>query len=142
VTVIVDGMERQFQGTVDFISPIVDPGTRTVRARAAIDNTAGHLRANMYARVSIATQAATSSILVPRQSVQEAKGAKLVFVRLGEDEFETRRVNVTPVGDDLFAIAENIRVGEDVVTTGSFLLKTETLKESIGAGCCEVEPPK
>jgi len=29
-----------------------------------------------------------------------------------------------------------------VVTEGSFLLKTETLKGSIGAGCCEVETRK
>ncbi len=29
--------------------------------------------------------------------------------------------------------------GETVVTEGSFLLKTETLKDSIGAGCCDVE---
>jgi cobalt-zinc-cadmium efflux system membrane fusion protein len=32
-----------------------------------------------------------------------------------------------------------ISPGERVVTDGSFLLKTETLKESIGAGCCDVE---
>jgi membrane fusion protein, heavy metal efflux system len=32
--------------------------------------------------------------------------------------------------------------GDDVATVGSFLLKTETLKGSIGAGCCDVEGPK
>jgi cobalt-zinc-cadmium efflux system membrane fusion protein len=30
--------------------------------------------------------------------------------------------------------------GETVVTQGSFLLKTEILKGSIGAGCCEAQP--
>jgi cobalt-zinc-cadmium efflux system membrane fusion protein len=42
----------------------------------------------------------------------------------------------------MVAVAADIRPGERIVTTGSFLLKTETLKESIGAGCCEVEAPK
>jgi len=32
-----------------------------------------------------------------------------------------------------------IRAGDEVATTGSFLLRTETLKGSIGAGCCDVE---
>jgi len=36
-------------------------------------------------------------------------------------------------------VKKGVRVGEEVVTAGSFLLKTETLKESIGAGCCDVE---
>ena len=30
--------------------------------------------------------------------------------------------------------------GEVVVTDGAFLLKTELMKGSIGAGCCAVEP--
>jgi cobalt-zinc-cadmium efflux system membrane fusion protein len=41
-----------------------------------------------------------------------------------------------------FVVEEGLEVGEQVVTTGSFLLKTEILKGSIGAGCCEIEPAK
>ena len=40
---------------------------------------------------------------------------------------------------DLVDLASGIEPGEEVVTDGSFLLKTETLKDSIGAGCCDVE---
>jgi cobalt-zinc-cadmium efflux system membrane fusion protein len=36
-------------------------------------------------------------------------------------------------------VLRGVRHGEDVVTTGSFLLKTETLPGSIGSGCCEIE---
>lgn len=59
-----------------------------------------------------------------------------------EDEFITRRVKIGGTAGDLVAVNTGITSGEDIVTTGSFLLKTETLKGSIGAGCCEVEPPK
>lgn len=141
-TIEVDGLEGEFHGTVDFLSPVIDPATRTVRARAALDNRAGLLRANMYARARIAAGGGATAVIVPRAAVQEARGTNLVFVRLAEDEFETRRVSVTPVGEEFFALARGVSPGEDVVTTGSFLLKTETLKESIGAGCCEIEPPK
>lgn len=142
VTIQVDGVEGDFSGTIDALSPVIDPATRTVRARTLIDNAAGRLRANMYARARVRGPAAGSSLLIPREAVQEARGAQLVFIKKDIDEFETRRVRVAPAGPELMAVLEGVRLGDDVVTTGSFLLKTETLKESIGAGCCDVEAPK
>jgi cobalt-zinc-cadmium efflux system membrane fusion protein len=133
---------REFHGIVKFVSPVIDPQTRTVKARAALPNRDGHLRANTYAKARIVDDANRASVLVPKTAVQEAKGVQLVFVQLSTDAYETRRVRTTPAENNMVAIASDVRPGERVVTTGSFLLKTETLKESIGAGCCEVEPPK
>ena len=143
VVLRVDGLPgREFHGIVKFVSPVIDPQTRTAKARAALPNRDGHLRANMYAKARIVDPANRASVLVPETAVQEAKGVQLVFVQLSTEAYETRRVKTTPAENNMVAIASNVRPGERVVTTGSFMLKTETLKESIGAGCCEVEPPK
>jgi membrane fusion protein, heavy metal efflux system len=142
VVLTVDGLPgREFHGTVDFVSPVIDPQTRTARARAAVPNQDGALRANMYARARILDPGA-ASVLVPRSAVQDARGVQIVFVQRALDAYETRRVRAVPAANDMVAIGSEVRPNELVVTTGSFLLKTETLKESIGAGCCEVEPPK
>jgi cobalt-zinc-cadmium efflux system membrane fusion protein len=133
--------EREFYGTVSYIAPVIDPHTRTAKARAAIPNHDGALRANVYASARIATDG-SSAVLVPRAALQQAKGVNLVFVRLAEDEYETRRVRVASAGGDLVAVSGGLKAGEAVVTTGSFLLRTETMKEGIGAGCCDVEAPK
>jgi cobalt-zinc-cadmium efflux system membrane fusion protein len=58
---------------------------------------------------------------------------------MAEDRFEARRVQVLNADADWLVVRGRLVPGDDVVTAGSFLLKTETLKESIGAGCCEVE---
>lgn len=143
VVLRVEGLPgREFHGAVKFISPVIDPHTRTARARAAFGNKDGLLRANMYARARIVDDRNAASVLVPRTAIQEAKGVQLVFVQLADDAFEARRVKTTPAENNMVAIAADLRPGDRVVTTGSFLLKTETLKESIGAGCCEVEAPK
>ena len=134
--------DREFHGTIVAVAPVVDPQTRTIRARARLLRPDPVLRANMYARAVIQTAPSQTAVLVPRAAVQDAKGVKLVFVRLAEDRYETRRVRVQPGQGDLVVVNAGVRPGELVVTTGSFLLKTETLKESIGAGCCEVEAPK
>jgi cobalt-zinc-cadmium efflux system membrane fusion protein len=143
VVLRVEGLPgRDFQGTIQFIAPVIDPQTRTAKARAALDNRDGALRANTYARARIVSGGNIASVLVPKAAVQEARGVQLVFVQLSVDVYETRRVRTTPAENNMVAVAADVRPGERVVTTGSFLLKTETLKESIGAGCCEVEPPK
>lgn len=137
----IDGIPgRTFEGTVRYVAPVVDPSTRTVRARASLGNADGALRANGYGRARILVPSPDAAALVPRSAVQEAKGVTLVFVPVAPDEFETRRVRVVPSDGDVVAVTSGIAPGERVVTTGSFLLKTETLKGSIGAGCCEVEP--
>jgi cobalt-zinc-cadmium efflux system membrane fusion protein len=143
VVLTVDGLPGgEFHGVVKFVSPMIDPQTRTTRARATLTNRDGALRVNMYAKARILDDRLTSSVLVPKEAVQDAKGAQIVFVQLAPDLYEARRVKAAPVENGKMAIDSDVRPDERVVTTGSFLLKTETLKESIGAGCCEVEAPK
>ncbi|HZL84350.1 MAG TPA: efflux RND transporter periplasmic adaptor subunit [Candidatus Krumholzibacteria bacterium] len=130
---------REASGQIEYVAPALDPRTRTVLARARLANPDGALRANMYGRARILTDAATMSVVVPRDALQQARGIPVVFVKLSDTLFETRRVRVGLRHGDLVTIASGVRADELVVTQGSFLLKTEILKESIGAGCCEIE---
>jgi cobalt-zinc-cadmium efflux system membrane fusion protein len=142
VSVWVESLEgRLFEGALVGVSPEVDPHTRTVRARALLANPDGALRANLLARARVATSRPRLSVLVPREAVQRAYGTRIVFVRLADDLYETRRVALGLAENGVVEVVAGVRPGERVVTEGSFLLKTETLKGSIGAGCCEVEPP-
>lgn len=138
VSLVVDGAgERAHPATIDYVAPEIDPRTRTAKARAALANPDGALRANMFGRAEIALGAARASVMVPRAAVQRVKDVALCFVRAGASEFEARRVQVGVTEGDHVEILKGLRAGEDVVAEGSFLLKTETLKGSIGAGCCE-----
>lgn len=143
VVLTVDGLgEREFSGTLAYIAPEIDPRTRTARGRILLANPDGALRANMFARARLASGANRVSVLVPRGAIQKAHGARVVFVRLSEQVYETRRITPGPAMGDLVAVSGRIKPGDRVVTDGSFLLKTETLKESIGAGCCDVDSGK
>jgi cobalt-zinc-cadmium efflux system membrane fusion protein len=140
VTLRVDGLaDREVSGTIAYVAPAVDPHTRTSKARIPLSNEDGTLRANMYAQARVVTGASRTSVVVPRNAVQRAKDVHLVFVRLTATEYETRRVQLGAADAETIEVVKGLRAGEDVVTTGSFLLKTETLKDSIGAGCCEGE---
>jgi cobalt-zinc-cadmium efflux system membrane fusion protein len=129
---------RTVDGTIASIAPAIDPAKRTVLARAALSNPDGVLRANLFGAVRIATPDA-AAVSVPAAALQRAKGKELVFVRLADDLYEARRVEVVTRQGDTVVLRKGVAPGEAVVTEGSFLLKTETLKDSIGAGCCDVE---
>jgi cobalt-zinc-cadmium efflux system membrane fusion protein len=140
VTLTVEGLgDREFSGTLSYIAPQIDPHTRTAKGRVLLKNPDGLLRGNMFARARISVSGSSASVVVPRESVQRARSANLVFVRLAEDLYEARRVSVGRADGDLIEVSGRVVPGDAVVTKGSFLLKTETLKESIGAGCCEVD---
>lgn len=133
-----DGIpERQFRGKLDFVSPELDPRTRTASARVPLDNTEGSLRANMFGQARILTGAARSGVFVPAAAVQRVKTAFVVFIRVADDVFETRRVTTGLRENGSIEIATGLRVGEVVATQGSFLLRTEIAKDSIGSGCTD-----
>jgi cobalt-zinc-cadmium efflux system membrane fusion protein len=143
--ITVSGIEaREFRGTIAQLASFVDPQTRTAKARVRLANPNGLLRANMYGQARIAAGGSRSSAAVPPGAIQRAKTAQVAFVRLAPNEYETRRVQVaTAQGNDgLVEVAYGIVPGEEVVVAGSFFLKTETLKDSIGAGCCDVDTKK
>ena len=118
---------------------MVIPQTRTVLARVELDNTEGLLRANLYGTATILGASSSAAVVVPDAAVQRAGAANLVFVQQQVDTFVARRVRVLARQGEMVRIVGGISAGDRVVTTGSFLLKTETLKDSIGAGCCDVE---
>jgi cobalt-zinc-cadmium efflux system membrane fusion protein len=131
--------ERVFTGAIATLAPTVNPATRTGWARVALDNADGALRENLYGRATILGDAAVSAVVVPSAAVQRAGDVYLVFVREEDDVYVAKRVRVLARQGDRVRIAGGVEASDLVVTTGSFLLKTETLKDSIGAGCCDVE---
>ena len=128
---------RRFTGLIDFIAPSLDVRTRTARARVAVKNPEGALRAGMLATARIVTGGDRTTVVVPRRAVQRIDDAAFVFVKIDERVYEVRRVDVGVDDNDVVEVVGAVHAGDVVVTTGGFLLKTETLKGAIGAGCCD-----
>lgn len=114
----------------------VDPATRTVRARVDLANADGALKAGLFVRARIGVSQPRGSTVVPREAVQYAEGQPLVFVKESETVYLPVPVKLGNEAPETIEILEGLEPGAAVVTTGAFLLKTEVLKDSIGAGCC------
>ena len=127
---------EQRGGRVTWVSSHVDRRTRTLKVRAEITNQDGLLRAGMFGKAIITLRKNEAVLVVPKESVQWEGCCNVVFVKRSEVSFEPRKVKLGYETDRFFVVEQGLKEGEIIVTTGSFLLKTEILKGSIGAGCC------
>ncbi len=140
VTLTFDALPgRELKGVISYVAPAVDAHTRSAKVRVPLENPDGALRANMFGQARIVASEVKPRLVVPRAALHRVEDTSLLFVRLSNIEFETRRVKLGASEGELVEVLSGVKAGEEVVTTGSFLLKTETSKESIGAGCCETD---
>lgn len=130
---------ERFAGTLDWISSQVDRRTRTVEARATLSNVDGRLRANLFGSAALTLVDRGDALLVPRDAVQWEGCCNVVFLPVGDAAFEARKVQLGGATETHVQVLTGLAGGEAVVSVGAFLLRTEILKGSIGAGCCEGE---
>jgi len=133
---------KRHGGKITWISSYVDPKTRTLKARVELSNPNKLLKTGMFGKAIVSIKDKTPSLVVPKSAVQWEGCCNVVFVKINDTLFEPRKISIDYETDKHYVVSGNIQSGEIVATTGSFLLKTEILKGSIGAGCCEVEPGK
>ena len=112
-------------GTIAFVSPTLDPTTRTVRARIELDNADGTLRPDMFANVGLEIPLG-ESVIVPDGSVIRAGTRAVVFVDLGEGRLEPRHVVLGRKGREGWQILDGLIGDETVVTSGDFLVAAES----------------
>jgi len=116
-------------GKVQFISPMLDPGSRTLKLRLEFknrtDRNGPRLRPGMYGTVLLDLPAKTG-LVVPNEALVDTGDAHYLFVARGGGHFEPRLVKVGARLDDGVEIVEGVAEGETVVTTGNFLIDSES----------------
>lgn len=126
-----------FAGQLTWISAELDETTRMVKARAEVPNPDGLLKARMFAKARILTDAGQPVLLVPPAAIQRVDGKPLLFVKLGPDLFDARAVRLGARAGDAWIVAEGLKAGEEVATEHAFTLKSQLLISRLGAGCAD-----
>ena len=124
-------------GKITWMSTAVDEKTRTLRVRAEIENPEGALRAHTFGSARITLRESEKAVAVPSEAVQWEGCCHVVFVRLTDEVFQTRKVRIGAKSGGLTEILIGVLPGEVVVTSGSHVLKSDILKSKLGAGCTD-----
>ena len=119
-------------GRIHYVSPTLDPSTRTARIRIELTNPELRLKPGMYATVRF-TDRSGPLLSVPRSAVLSTGERNLAFLKRPDGAFEPRLVTVGRATDDRLEIVHGLTQGDTVVASATFLVDAESnLGTSLG----------
>jgi Cu(I)/Ag(I) efflux system membrane fusion protein/cobalt-zinc-cadmium efflux system membrane fusion protein len=122
-----------YQGEIAYIYPTLSAQTRTVTVRVELENPDFKLKPGMIAGMLINARSDDEKLIIPSESIIQTGKRKVVFVTKIPGKYEPREVETGLVGDNYVTeVVAGLEEGETVVTSGQFLLDSESqLQEAV-----------
>jgi cobalt-zinc-cadmium efflux system membrane fusion protein len=134
------GTLDRVSGKIIWVAQYIDPQTRSATVRAEVIGNATELKAHLFGRMYLPVSADSRTVAVPCDAVQWEGCCNVVFVQEATDRFRPHKVTITRGDRGYYNVSSGLQAGDVVVVEGSYMLKTELRKGSLGAGCCDVAP--
>jgi len=126
-----------FDGVVDLIGSQVDEHTRTIKVRVQVRNEERKLKPGMFAEAEISVPLKGNITAVPSSAVLSDEGKSFVFQYWKDDLWVRRDVHLGRNQGGFAEVLNGIPTGATIVTRGAFMLKSDILREKMGAGCAD-----
>ncbi|NOY78320.1 MAG: HlyD family efflux transporter periplasmic adaptor subunit [Calditrichaeota bacterium] len=121
------------QGTISYISPIIDEATRTAEARVVLRNSNGIWKPGLFVTGRIVTNDIYVDVAVPKTALETLDGETVVFVK-DDAGFKPQPVHINRENDTLVEIVHGLKAGEVYVSNNGFILKAELMKSEFENG--------
>jgi cobalt-zinc-cadmium efflux system membrane fusion protein len=124
VNISTDSYPDKFSGKISFISPALDPTTRTLQARIVVENPGGKLKKDMYCVATVTAGVIPNAIAVPDAAVlRDDENQPFVYVATSSNQFGRRQVEIGQSENSETQILKGLSPGEKVVGNGSLFLQ-------------------
>jgi len=120
-------------GQVTYISPFLDPKTRTAEVRIELPNPDGTLKPDMFGNAIISGSPRQGVLVIPQEAVIRSGRRAVAIVALGEGRFAPRDIELgLDSGDGWLEVREGLAEGDEIVVSGQFLIDSESnLREAV-----------
>jgi Cu(I)/Ag(I) efflux system membrane fusion protein len=118
-----------FHGRVDYVYPTLDAATRTAKVRFRFPNAGLDLKPQMYANVEIRVDLG-ERLAVPEEAILDTGRRQVAFIAEGDGWFAPREVKTGQKAEGLVEVLEGLAEGERVVTSGNFMIDSESRLEA------------
>jgi cobalt-zinc-cadmium efflux system membrane fusion protein len=122
--------DQEVTGKLIYVADLVNPETRTVKVRMALDNPQRLFKPQMLATLKISKHGA-QKLVVPGESVVRENDKDYVFVQTAPNRFELREVRLGPEEGQQLPLLEGLKAGELIVVKGAFHLNNERLRNTL-----------
>ncbi|MBI1809239.1 MAG: efflux RND transporter periplasmic adaptor subunit, partial [Gemmatimonadetes bacterium] len=124
VDVFTDGTTTPVRAHVDYVAPIVDPGTKATTVRVVAENPGQRLKRDLFVQLRIHSATERKGILVPSAAVlRDDENLPFVFLAAAEGSFARRRVTLGTHVDQRYEITGGLAVGDKVVADGALFIQ-------------------
>ncbi|HGH6024207.1 TPA: efflux RND transporter periplasmic adaptor subunit [Vibrio mimicus] len=117
---------QEWQGKVDYVYPILDPKTRTLRMRLKFANPNGELKPNMFANITLQPVSDSKVLTVPKSAVIRSGGMTRVVLAEGEGKYRSARIEIGREADDKVEVLLGLTQTDRIVTSAHFMLDSES----------------
>lgn len=131
---LVDG--RRLEGRLEAIAPVMEPERGVYLARIVVNNRDRALLPGMAVNAVVMKPDKVATVALPDSSLVEDEGSFFVFVK-EQDLWIRRLVEVGARAGGVARISKGLKGGEIVASSGAFYLKSDILREKMGAGCAD-----
>jgi cobalt-zinc-cadmium efflux system membrane fusion protein len=114
---------RVFVGQLERLGDSLDPTTRTIKARAVLDNPDNLLKAEMYVTAEVVSDG-VQGVDVSAKAVFLKNNQFYAFIERTPGQFERRAVKLGPENAGKITVTDGIAAGQRVVTDGCLLLQS------------------
>lgn len=132
---------KNWQGQVDYVYPILDPQTRTLRVRLKFDNPNGELKPNMFANIKLKPISDRAVLTIPRSAVIRSGGMTRVVLALGDGKFRSARIEVGREAGEQIEVLQGLTEQDRIVTSAQFMLDSESSQSADLSRINGVEDP-
>jgi len=122
--VVTGASSESFVGTVDNISAILDPNTRSIGVRVVAKNPGEVLKKQMYVRVLIHSSRESTGLLAPVAAIlRDGENISFVYIAKADGSFARRHVTLGSRVVDEYEITAGLKDGEQLVTDGGLFVQ-------------------
>jgi len=129
--------DKIFYGKVDYISETMDEHTRTIKARVVMENKGNTLKIGMFVHCKMIIEKTEPVLIIPKDAYLKDNEDTFVFKKVSDDLFFKQPVKAGRTFANGIEILEGLEEGNEIVSEGSFILKSDALREKMGAGCAD-----
>jgi cobalt-zinc-cadmium efflux system membrane fusion protein len=125
--------QEELKGKLSYVSPIVDPNTRTVAVRMDVANSSGLLKPDQLASMTF-TGKSQQQLTIPNTAIVREDDRDHVFIRIGEGRFILREVSLGAEENDRRTVLSGVTAGDSIVLDGAFHLNNQRKQAAIKGG--------